>query len=101
MAAALPAIEEVPSGEVDDAKNPQKHGWVVKNAYDYDTYNKTTKELHEADHSMGVETGGWASNAVVYEWNEEYGDVGPEFPLLEQQLFGGEFRMTQGINFAK
>lgn len=33
---------------------------------------------------------------AVYEWNDEYGDVGPAIPELEQQLYGGEFRLRQG-----
>lgn len=33
---------------------------------------------------------------AVYEWAEEYGEVGPRVPELEEQLFGGEFRMRQG-----
>jgi ATP-dependent RNA helicase DDX3X len=108
MAEALPTAK--PSSEILVTqntvaalkKNPQEAGWVEKQPYDYDTYNKSSKELLDE----GVAPGGlgaqdWASNAAKYEWDEEYGDVGPAFPELEAQLFGGEFRMRTGIEFSK
>lgn len=30
----------------------------------------------------------WAINAARYEWNDEYGDLGPKIPELEAMLFG-------------
>ena len=107
MAEALPtagSAAENPATIAADAvkKNPQEVGWVEKQAYDYDTYNKSSKELFDE----GLATGGlgaedWASNAAKYEWDKEYGDVGPAFPELEAQLFGGKFRMQSGIEFSK
>lgn len=53
MAAALPgpaneqpAVEgsEAPAGE---KKDPQAYGWVAPTKYDYETFNKTNKELAE------------------------------------------------------
>lgn len=107
-----------------DAPNPQEHGWVKKSSYDYTTYNKTTKELaderaaapatdadatlegQEATSSLsavgGLANGDWASNGAKYEWNEEYGDVGPRFADLEQQLFGKKNNHVRtGIKFDK
>jgi len=113
MAAALPEITDAAPGEGEVSKNPREHGWVEKSSYDYETYNKSNKEIRDGaiittdgaegpnPHAMGVETGGWASNAAIYEWDDEYGDVGPEFPALEAQLFGGEFRMQTGVKFDK
>lgn len=37
--------------------------------------------------------------AAVYEWNDEYGDVGPRFEELEKQLFGAKNHVRAGINF--
>lgn len=107
MAEALPTAEpssEVPVGVDTPApkKNPQEAGWVAKQAYDYETYNKSSKELFDeglAPGGLGAQD--WASNAAKYEWDEEYGDVGPAFPELEAQLFGGELRMRTGIEFSK
>ena len=89
------------------AKNPQEHGWVPKTDYDYSTYMKSTKELAEAEAAAkesaapGVEVGCWASNAAIYDWDDDYGDVGPRHPELEKQLFGSENHVRMGIKFEK
>jgi ATP-dependent RNA helicase DDX3X len=107
MAESLPTAETATEAPVSVAaaipkKNPQEAGWVEKQAYDYETYNKSSKELFDeglAPGGLGAQD--WASNAAKYEWDEEYGDVGPAFPELELQLFGGEHRMRTGIEFSK
>ena len=38
----------------------------------------------------------YTSESLVYEWSDEFGEVGPEVPQLEEQLYGGEFRVRQG-----
>ncbi|KAI1259857.1 P-loop containing nucleoside triphosphate hydrolase protein [Xylariaceae sp. FL1019] len=44
----------------------------------------------------------WMSSGVVYEWDGEEGDLAPEQPELEVELFGApEERDPQGINFNK
>lgn len=47
----------------------------------------------------GLGGGDWANKAPVYEWKDEYGDVGPRFEDLEKQLFGYENHVRQGIQF--
>ncbi|KAK2001220.1 DEAD/DEAH box helicase [Colletotrichum falcatum] len=49
-----------------------------------------------------VETTDWEGNAAVYEWNDEFGDVGPKFPELELTLFGDPRtrRDHTGIDFS-
>ncbi|TQS36895.1 hypothetical protein Golomagni_02646 [Golovinomyces magnicellulatus] len=107
----------VPTTTPNDASaKPQDHGWADKTAYDYETYTKSSKELAQekeeraatnavADHYQdsvgGIPVGEWHNNAAVYEWDDEYGDVGPEFPELERQLFGSEFHVKSGIDFQK
>lgn len=97
-----------------DGKTPQEAGWTTKTHHDYELYGKSTKELSEmqaAQHETaasgqildpvgGLNEGGWASSAAVYVWDDEYGDVGPEFPELEKQLFGGD-HVRSGIAFEK
>jgi ATP-dependent RNA helicase DDX3X len=90
----------------DKPKNPQEHGWAVKKEYDYTSFMKTSKELADEAAAQGsgdngVEVGGWASNAAIYEWNEDFGDVGPAYPDLEKQLFGSETHVRAGIEFEK
>ncbi|KAL2180830.1 P-loop containing nucleoside triphosphate hydrolase protein [Thermothelomyces heterothallicus CBS 202.75] len=63
-------------------------GWVQPTAYDYTAYGRDSG--HE-----------WDSNARVYEWDGEDGDLGPEVPALEVELFGepGK-RNNRGIDFS-
>lgn len=108
-AAPAPVPVPVPEGEAGagQAKNPQEHGWVAKTDYDYTTYMKSTKELAEAEAvakdtaEQGVEVGGWAFNAAIYDWDDDFGDVGPRHPELEKQLFGSENHVRIGIKFEK
>ncbi|KAH6671917.1 P-loop containing nucleoside triphosphate hydrolase protein [Halenospora varia] len=118
---AAPAEPTAPAAPT---KTPQEHGWVQKKGYDYVAFNKTNKEIADEKeaHAVakgeegavtapdapatedqgavgGIAIGEWAGNAAVYEWKEEFGDVGPEFPQLEKQLFGSEFHVKAGINF--
>lgn len=55
MAAALPdatveqpAVEQGPEAPAAEKKDPQAYGWVAPVKYDYDTFNKSNKELEEA-----------------------------------------------------
>ncbi|KAK5015884.1 hypothetical protein LTR16_003832 [Cryomyces antarcticus] len=68
-------------------------GWAPTSAYDYDTYNASTKGDKDGLGEVGP---AWASTAAKYEWKEEYGDVGPAVPALEAQLFNHEFVMRAG-----
>ncbi|KAK1758542.1 putative ATP-dependent rna helicase [Echria macrotheca] len=66
---------------------PEAHeGWTQPRPYDY------TNAPNE-----------WASNAMVYEWDGEMGDVGPEHPDLEVMLFGAknEKAPSHGLDFSK
>ncbi|KAI9674046.1 MAG: hypothetical protein M1829_003889 [Trizodia sp. TS-e1964] len=82
------------------AQKLREAGWVGKVKFDYDTYNATNKEnqeKQEAENSAAAPT--WAANAKVYEWDDEYGDVGPPLPELERELFGSENVMRTGDEF--
>ena len=83
MQQALPATgDNRPVREAPD-------GWVQATPYNYEEYG----EGGSAE---------WASNAQVYEWDGEAGDIGPEFPALEVELFGEPGnRGKQGIDFGK
>lgn len=114
MAAALPdvgapaALIEAPT--VAEGPTPQEHGWVTPQSYDYATYGKSNKELSDAkaafesaaaDYQAGGIHQDWAGNAVVYEWKDEFGDVGPRFPDIESQLFGDDNHVKSGIKFSE
>ncbi|RFU76909.1 dead deah box rna helicase [Trichoderma arundinaceum] len=66
-------------------------GWVERTAFDY-----TAMSDAQAASS-------WDGNARVYQWSDEYGDVGPAFPELEIELFGdpNSRRERTGLDFSK
>ena len=75
--------------------------------YNYSVYNAATREERQAAEQKAAEekaddeqfTGDvplWASNAMKYEWDDEYGEVGPAHPELERQLFQGRYQMRSG-----
>ena len=72
-------------------------GWVEPVKYDYTTYNANPKELEAAQKEPDpLSLPAWAANATKYEWSDEYGDVGPADPALEEMLFGTEEHVTEG-----
>ncbi|RAL68283.1 hypothetical protein DID88_007014 [Monilinia fructigena] len=105
MANALPNVTatSVATANAEQHMTPQEAGWVPTTKYDYDTYNMSAKELSDARDAGaeaaadaddepetlavgGVRPGDWASNGAIYEWDEEFGDVGPRYPALEEQF---------------
>lgn len=64
--------------------------WAPSQKYDYDQY---------AD-SRG---GDFDGNKRVYHWDGEEGDIGPEFPELEEELFGpaDKRELPTGIDFSR
>lgn len=86
-------IAEVLS-EAEKAANRERArdaGWVETVPVDYNV-QQTTREDDYAH---------YLRNSAVYEWDDEYGDIGPEVPELEQDLFGGDFRVRQGQHMDK
>lgn len=77
---------------VDQVNNDQTKatvdGWGAQNTNDY---TSTTNV---------VDTQPSAASARVYEWNDEFGDVGPKIPELEEQLFGTVDSRGEGIDFS-
>lgn len=77
--------------------------WVPTQGFDYGKYNKgphdKTAPASGPDQPQG-DASGWASDAVRYEWDEDYGDVGPEHKGLEDILFGNENKMVRGEEFS-
>ncbi|EOD46035.1 putative dead deah box RNA helicase protein [Neofusicoccum parvum] len=82
------------------ADRAREHGFAPPVAYDYDNYNATTKEQRDATLAEGryIEPS-WAATAARYEWDDDYGEVGPPMPELEQELFRQETVMRRGNAF--
>ena len=77
--------------------------WPKPVRYDYSVYNvKPDDEEHNTE-LLGEKSlvepknePDWLHNAAKYEWDDEYGEIGPEVPELEKQLFHGEHTMRRG-----
>lgn len=77
--------DSAPPVVVQQVVPPQIPGWVPAMPYDYtDAQNE------------------WEGDARVYEWDGEQGEIGPEHPELELQLFGDPAnREHHGIDFTR
>ena len=64
-------------------------GWVAQERDDY------TADGPIADAQAS------AASARIYEWNDEYGDIGPKIPDLENELFGDPENRGEGLDFSK
>ncbi|OLN97264.1 ATP-dependent RNA helicase DED1-like protein 2 [Colletotrichum chlorophyti] len=85
MKSALPS-------ETSDNKNAEVKNWVQPLPYNYE-------ELAQQGPGDVID---WEGNGAIYEWTDEFGDVGPKFPELEYQLFGDPDtrRDHTGIDFS-
>lgn len=87
-----------PASKEEAIAKAREHKWVEPQKYDYSIYNKQgTDAGTDTVQSLRYE---WASSAGKYEWNDEYGDVGPRVPELEKELFNDDLRMKHGDNFS-
>ncbi|ROW16435.1 hypothetical protein VPNG_02845 [Cytospora leucostoma] len=66
-------------------------GWAEPEQYDYGEY------------ATAAGSGEFDGNATVYHWDGDEGDIGPEFPQLEAELFGPPDRreLPQGLDFTR
>jgi ATP-dependent RNA helicase DDX3X len=89
MIAALPSA----TGDDEVKAKIRGAGWTEQTPYDYEKYaNGNTP----ADQNL------WESSARIYEWDGEEGDLGPEYPELELEIFGDpSTRNHRGIDFSK
>ncbi|KAL6237052.1 hypothetical protein BDW75DRAFT_229012 [Aspergillus navahoensis] len=99
---ALADITKVQNNKNIEASDlARKKGWVEPKDYDYEKYVAallSEKPTEDGENSQDEQTvPKWAANAAKYEWNEEYGDVGPENNHLEEQLFRSEFINRTGL----
>lgn len=88
------------AGNADAVERGKASGFIEPSKFDYDAYNADSSDKRkalEATHEAPV----WAANATRYEWEDEYGDVGPEFKELEVMLFGDEDHVRAGDRFGK
>lgn len=81
--------------------NPRAKGWVEPKGYDYSKYLATESLPTASDNAGQNDLPEWAGKAAKYEWNAEYGDIGPPNPELEKMLFHNELINRTGLKIAK
>lgn len=78
--------------------------WGTQEEFNYAKYNAGPRDKNdpalESDQPQG-DPSTWFANAAKYEWDDDYGDVGPKHEALENILFGDEHMMKQGEKFSK
>ncbi|KAL6713458.1 hypothetical protein ACLMJK_008923 [Lecanora helva] len=83
--------------------------WVEPQKFDYNTYNAGPKEQRSTVAAVGTEEAAgteedsvptWAANATKYEWEDDYGEIGPKYDILERQLFGNSTQTEKGSHFS-
>lgn len=78
--------------------------WSAPQGFDYAKYNAGPRDKTAPAPESGQpeeESSSWAANAAKYEWQDEYGDVGPEHKELRDILFGHPDKMQQGEELSK
>ncbi|KAI6851553.1 DEAD/DEAH box RNA helicase [Hortaea werneckii] len=85
--AANPSLkfEALTLGKDEFLEKARAAGWSETTAFDYTEFQR-----------QGGSSADWQGTAAVYEWKDEYGDVGPSIPELEIVLFGGHHQMRRG-----
>ncbi|KAL4781795.1 P-loop containing nucleoside triphosphate hydrolase protein [Aspergillus varians] len=81
----------------------REKGWVAPEGYNYEKYTTAPSLDRPAENGEDLQDEAvpeWAANAAKYEWNDEYGDVGPQNLRLEEQLFRSEFINRTGLKIA-
>lgn len=105
------ALNEIPSNRstknVEAANVAREKGWIEPESYDYSKYNNSgppgpLPNIPEEGAPQEQENvPQWAAQAAKYEWKDEYGDIGPAVPELENALFRNEYINRQGLKLDK
>jgi ATP-dependent RNA helicase DDX3X len=96
----------------DALKLAREAGWVQPSSYNYAAKAPVTVlngEEFEPQPEAGVgdssfskpQTSTWSYDAVKYEWEDSFGDVGPRDEKLEKELFQGEHINRQGAKIER
>ena len=80
-----------------DKPTPQEAGWDEKIPLDYGALTAKPADVGEVvNYNHPVPE--WYSTAAKYEWSDDYGDVGPPIPELEEQLFDRNTKTIEGAS---
>ena len=77
--------------------------WTAPQPYAYPTegHARPTGDPNGDEGAPIHQVAEWAHNAKKYEWNDDFGDVGPEVPELEKELYEREHIARTGEYFEK
>ena len=73
-------------------RHAKEKGWTEPVPYNY----STTGSQDATEDAFSHPEAAWLSDAVRYEWSDDYGEVGPANPDLEQNLFYSEKLVKAG-----
>lgn len=73
-------------------RHAKEKGWTEPVPYNY----STTGSQDATEDAFSHPEAAWLSDAVRYEWSDDYGEVGPANPDLEQKLFYSEKLVKAG-----
>lgn len=79
----------------------REKGWTTPEQYDYEKYTSSVTPLGPLQNGGEGNLPAWAAQAAKYEWQDDYGDVGPQNPALEEQLYRGEYINRTGLKIGK
>ncbi|KAE8148109.1 putative DEAD/DEAH box RNA helicase [Aspergillus avenaceus] len=95
------ALKDITSSQnTKRAEAAREKGWVAPESYDYAKYNAGPPLPNPSEEIPKEQLPEWAANAAKYEWKDEYGDVGPANPDLEEMLFRSEFINRTGLKIS-
>jgi ATP-dependent RNA helicase DDX3X len=93
------ALDDISNGvlpeNTETVATPREKGWAEPSSYEYEKYGDVAHETTAVDSTMPM----WGHNAQKYEWQEDYGEIGPRNEELEKMLYHSEFITRQGIKF--
>jgi ATP-dependent RNA helicase DDX3X len=92
---------DVPGRDMEAFKKARQHGWIAPTPFSYASASDNVADQSPTDkgNNHAYVEPQWAHEAAKYEWKEEYGDVGPKVPELEDQLFRNEQINRRGDMF--
>jgi ATP-dependent RNA helicase DDX3X len=77
--------------QAQDLARAKEAGWTNPIPFQYDTVVGGTPAVDEHR-----DTAPWLSDAAIYQWDDEFGDVGEPNPELEKELFQDEYLQRAG-----
>lgn len=81
--------------QAEDLKRAKDAGWNDPTPFKYEA----AAPEGEVDQPDNRDSAPWLSDAAVYQWDDEFGEVGEPQPELEKMLFADDNIQRRGGNF--